>query len=197
MSGVGALGKLLLPVIFALLGLAAAFPSTFLSGFALIQGDIGDSRFNNFLLEHSFRWLIGEQSLWSPPIFYPAQGALAFSDTLLSIAPIYWVPRLSGLDGESSYQVLIAALSLLNYGSFYLLTRRGLKFGILPSAAAAFLFAFGAPRLAHINRQQLFTQFFTVLCCYFLVEFYRAKGARDHFIFLLMAVSCLAAQAYS
>jgi len=116
---------------------------------------------------------------------------------LLSIAPIYWAPRLLGLDSESSYQLLMAALSLLNYGSFYLLLRRGLRFGPIPSAAAAYLFAFGAPRLAHFSHQQLFTQFFTVLCCYFLARFYSAEGARDRSSSLFFAASCLAAQAYS
>ena len=46
--------------------------------FAMIQGgrnvagELGDGRFNMFVLEHVYRWLIGqEESLLSPPIFFP------------------------------------------------------------------------------------------------------------------------------
>ena len=57
------------------LGLAVA---VFLVGlvlffkFGAIPGDLGDARFNMYVLEHGHRWLMRlDQSFWSAPFFIP------------------------------------------------------------------------------------------------------------------------------
>ncbi|MCA9072920.1 MAG: hypothetical protein KDA84_28550, partial [Planctomycetaceae bacterium] len=88
-------------LLFLTAGVVSAFHPMLLSGFQRIQTDPGDTRFNHYVLEHSYRWVIGEplhRELWNPPIFAPQDNVLAYSDTLLAVAPIYWGLRGMGID---------------------------------------------------------------------------------------------------
>ena len=61
-----------------------------LSGLALVQGEWNDARFNNFVLEHGYRWLLRapeDTRFWDVPAFFPVPNAAAYSDVLLSVAP--------------------------------------------------------------------------------------------------------------
>jgi hypothetical protein len=82
----------IVPVLVLLAGLAMAFHPTLLSGFSRLQTDLGDTRLNNYLLEHGWRWLSGDPDvrLWHPTFFYPAPNALAYSDLCCRRAPLPW-----------------------------------------------------------------------------------------------------------
>ena len=83
-----------------IIGMLLAFHPMILSRLALMQGDWSDTRFNNYTLEHGFRWLTntpGHEHFWSPPMFYPATNTAAYSDLLLGVAPLYWPWRIVGL----------------------------------------------------------------------------------------------------
>src|SRR4051794_13061300 len=88
----------LVPLIIAcVLGVFNSFGPTIQSGFQQMQANPIDTRFNHYVLEHTFQWVkpggyVG--TLWSPAFFYPAEHALAFSDNLLGSAPVYWMLRL-------------------------------------------------------------------------------------------------------
>ena len=80
--------------------LVAHYPAIF-SAFEWVQHDDIDSRFNHFVLEHGYLWLIGErESFWDAQIFYPQPNSLAFGDTLLGLLPFYAVIRLIGVPVE-------------------------------------------------------------------------------------------------
>src|SRR5690242_14979741 len=66
-------------------------------------------------------------------------------------------------------------MGVLNFFAAYLPLRLGARLSPLASAAGAFLFAFGGPRLAHLTRQQLLAQFFTPIAVYAL-----AMAVRSH-----------------
>ena len=75
-------------------------------GFTYVPGDLTDNRFNNFILEHFYLWVIGtDSSYWSAAIFYPFPNTIAFSDNLLGTAPLYAGVRALGLDRETAFQV--------------------------------------------------------------------------------------------
>src|SRR3712207_6730919 len=106
----------------SMLGLAMAHHPTLLSGFARIQGDPGDTRLNNYVLEHGYRWLSaapGHERFWSPPIFYPAPNTAAYSDILLGVAPFYWFWRLVGLEADTAFQCWTLTVSSLNIVAAY------------------------------------------------------------------------------
>ena len=107
-------------------------------GLARIPGDLGDIRFNTYVLEHFFRWLSGlDKSYWTMPIFYPFPSTTAFSDNLLGSAPFFALFRWAGLDRESAYQGWYILGFCLNYlAAFFVFSR--LKLSPLAAAAGAF-----------------------------------------------------------
>jgi hypothetical protein len=148
------------------LGLLMAHHPMLLSGLGRIQVELGDTRFNNYVLEHSYRWSIAATNhgdFWSPPFFYPARNVAAYSDLLISVAPVYGLFRALGVAADTSYQLWVIAISALNYlvACHFLARRLGL--GALPASAGAFLFAFGAPRINQLGHPQLLPQFFSLV----------------------------------
>jgi hypothetical protein len=158
------------------LGLATAFYPTLLSGFAKVQGDLGDSRLVNFVLEHGYRWLTAKplaESLSSPPIFHPARGTAFYTDLMLGFAPLYWPWRWLGATPETAYQLWMILCWSLNFLACYLLLRRGLRSTELGAAVGAFLFAFASARMANIVHLQLVPQFFLLATLIAAVELLR------------------------
>jgi hypothetical protein len=138
---------------------------------AQIPGDLGDARFNNYVLEHFFQWLTGHvESYWDAPFFYPFQQVTAFSDNLLG-SVIFYVPwRALGLDRETSFQFWIIIGYALNYlAAAWVLRKMNLK----PVAAGlgAFFFAFGLPVLAKEGHAQLLYRFCIPLASFALISY--------------------------
>ncbi len=145
---------------------------------ALVPGDLGDARFNNYVLEHFFRWVTGlTRDYWNAPFFYPFQQTIAFGDNLLGSAPFYALFRLAGLDRESAFQGWYILGFLFNYtAASYVLWR--LKLNPLAVGIGAFFFAFGLPLLAQENHAQLLYRFCIPLACFSLWQFYRVPRLR-------------------
>lgn len=156
------------------LGVLITFRQTILSGFDVIQGSYIDSRLNHLLLEHSWLWAdsMGTRPLWDAPFFYPASNTFAYSDVLLSAAPIYWALRWAGMAPELSFQLWLMLSSILNFGVMLLLLRRGLKLSWLASVGGAYLFAFGAPRIAQVGHPQLLVHFWTPVAAFALIRWW-------------------------
>lgn len=177
----------ILYIVVCLIGVFNAFRPTITSGFAYMQTDPGDTRFNHYLLEHSFQILtnrnyIGE--LFSPAFFYPYKNALAFGDNLFGSAPIYWILR-AFFTPDLSYQIWIIIVCVLCFVSFGVLMRH-YRVSHVPSVIGAFLFAFGMPRIAQLNHQQLLTQFFTPLAFLFAWDFIRCPKNKQLALSLLL-----------
>ncbi len=154
------------PLGVCIVGILFAHHPMLFSGLRRIQIDHEDPRLINYLLEHGYQRLLGtplHARLWSPPFFYPAPHALAFSDTLLSAGPIYWAGRLAGLHPDTTFQLWVMTCFVVNYILFYLLLRRQLDLGEWPSAMGGFLFAYAAPRVADIGHPQLLPHFFSII----------------------------------
>ncbi len=143
------------------------------SGLRLMQMDDGDTRFNNYLLEHSYLWLCSaplHRSLWNPPFFYPSPNALAYSDVMLSFGPIYWIWRIVGLPPDTSFQLWMMACCVLNYLLTFMLMRRFL--GVSPAAAVigAVFFTSASPRITQIGHPQLYCQIYVLLAVMALIK---------------------------
>jgi len=172
-----------------LLGTSALFQPAWRSGFERFIGDLGDSRFILYLLEHTFRWVQGglqSERLWNPAYFYPAKNLYAYSETFLGIAPLYWLPRLFGLAPDVSYQVFLFFLFSLNYLTFYRFARRWLSVGERPAALGAFLFAYAGSRITQLAHAQLMIGFVSVLIADSALTFLKT-GRRGWLLPLLVA----------
>jgi hypothetical protein len=159
------------PLFFCAGGLVLAHHQTLLSGFRFTQNDLGDTRFNHYLLEHGWRWLLqrpGHGQLWSPGFFYPAKNVGAYSDTLLSAVPFYAPWRLLGAAPDTAFQLWLLSAGVLNFALAYLLFTRSFKVLPLGASAGAALFAFAGVRINQTMHPQLFPQLWSVLCVYAL-----------------------------
>ncbi len=163
-------------VLFLMLGLSAAYHPVIISGWSRIQGDVGDTRVMNHVLEHSYRWLVKNpqhSNFWSPPIFFPALNTAAYQDILLGSAPIYWLFRLLGSRPDTAFQLWVPAVLTLNYVAAVWLFRFIMNLSIPASIAGAYLFAFAGMRISQCGHQQLFPQFFSmmaVICLFKIFE---------------------------
>jgi len=186
--------KIVTPVVLCLLGLGMAFYPTFISGFERIQPDAGDTRFVIFLLEHSYRWLIGaptHESLWDLPMFYPAKNMLAHAETLLGVAPIYWVLRGIGLGTDLSFQLWMMCLAILNFVVAHLLIKRVFLLSPLSAAAGAFLFAFASSRVVQFGHQQMLGQFYLLLAVFALYRIFSQDHKKSGRLSLYLALLCV------
>src|SRR6185295_11716620 len=88
-----------LPLIFLLAGLYFVPIKIFGPGFSKIPGDLGDARFNNYILEHGHKYLTGKvDRYWDAPFMYPYKNVIALSDNLLGTVPVYSAFRMMGSD---------------------------------------------------------------------------------------------------
>ena len=121
------------------------------------------------------------------PIFYPEQGALFFTDSLLGIGLIFNLLRIF-FSSHLSYNLTLLLLSCLNFYSFFLLMRfariRYLAAFLASSAFAAmpYVFQFGA----HIQLYCLFLWPLSLLFCLKLAE-----SRSPRWLFALSAVLAL------
>lgn len=137
-------------------------------GFKLerLPGNLGDTRFNNYILEHDYRWITRDDpSLWDAPFFYPYQQTLAFSDNHLGSMIFYAFFRCLGLYRETAFQAWYLLSYLLNFAAATIVMK---KINLKPLAIGigAFLFTFSLPVLAREGHGQLSYRFCIPLACY-------------------------------
>jgi len=123
-------------------GCLVFFRDQFTSGFDRIGGDGADARLVVVLHEHWFNVFRGRASWTSPNFFFPAKGALGYSDTLFLNQIFYGPLRAIGLDPFLAFEWAVILLSLLGFAGFFLLCRTELSLGVGASAALATAFAF-------------------------------------------------------
>ncbi len=144
------------------IGTLAMFHPTLLSGFSRMQSYPADSRLNNYILEHSFQFIVNPnytKDFWSAPFFYPIQNTIALTENLRGTSPIYWLFRVFN-SPETSFQLWTIAVTILSFFSLVFLLRR-LRVNPILAALGGFVFAFGMIRIGQINHEQLLTQFLT------------------------------------
>ena len=92
------------------------------------------------------------------------------------------------------------SVSTLNFVSVYLLLRRCLRMGALPSSAGAFLFSFAAARINQIGHEQLLAHFFTIAALYSLHRIFvppEGQSLRRERMHLFAFFLCLVLQLYA
>jgi hypothetical protein len=155
-------------------GLVIAFHPTLLSGLDRVQEELGDTRLVQWLLEHNWRWVVGDpqhRRYFDPPMFFPAVNTLAYSESMLGSAPLYFVWRGLGLASDTSFQLWQLAVSVLNFAAAILFLREGLRLGPWSAAAGAAIFAFAGTRIAQLGHSQLLPHFGLPLFAFAVIRF--------------------------
>ncbi len=159
--------------------------------FLYVPGDLGDGRFNNYILEHGYRYLTGvENSFWSASFMFPEKETVSYSDNLLGALPLYAFFRI-WFDRETAIQCWYLLLIILNFlGGFYALKK--LKFTNYSSSMGAFIYAFSLILLLQTGHIQLLARF---AAPFSIVYFY--LWLRDNKInYFYIAIVCLIIQFY-
>ncbi|WP_243311386.1 DUF7024 domain-containing protein [Fundidesulfovibrio agrisoli] len=157
-----------------------------------IPGDLGDSRFNMYILEHGWRWLTGQApSFWSAPFYYPAPDVTAYSDSHLGTLPFYAALRWAGLGREAAFPAWMALCSAFSFFACYGALRR-LGAGLAGAAAGAWVFAFGLPVAGQLNHAQLLPRFCVPIAFAAWAAFLRGGAAGP----LALALGALVWQTY-
>ncbi len=153
-----------------------------------MPGDLGDTRFNNYLLEHGHRFLNGqEKEYWNAPFFYPEPEAITYADNLLGALPFYSVPRWLGAAPDTALQVWVWLMFALNFGAAYYALFR-FTGNPLAAALGAYLFTFSLPVAAQLNHIQLLPRFCFPLALYWLYKFLDSPQFRTALLLSLMLV---------
>lgn len=170
------------------IGLYVFVPTYFGGDLSLLPGDLGDTRFNLFILEHCHQFFTGTvDEFWNAGFMYPEPEVISLSDNLLGSAPLYSVFRVGGLDIFSSFQLWAITLAVLNYTSAYLLASY-LSNKSWFSGVAAFIFAFSLGIAAQMNHAQTFPRFAIPLTFLFLL-LWREKGHWKWFFWAVLALT--------
>ena len=170
-----------------LYGLYSVPIALFETNLSMIPGDYGDARFNNYILEHGYKYLTGQvSSFWDAPMMYPFKNTIAFSDNLIGTMPIYGVFRAINFDRETSFQLWIISLFTLNYVcSFWVL---GKWFKNIPLAiTGAYIFAFGIFIIGQMDHVQVFPRFISPLVFYWFWNFL-TQGKTRYFLFTILGI---------
>ncbi|HEY8795639.1 MAG TPA: hypothetical protein VIM15_11905, partial [Gemmatimonadaceae bacterium] len=161
-----------------IVGMLLQFHPILLSGLSRMQSDWGDTRLNNYILEHGYRWLTGvpgHERFWSPPVFFPAPNTAAYSDVLLGVAPFYWPWRLVGFQPDTAFQLWLLTIGTLNFLSALLLFSRGFRCRPVASAIGAMLLSFAAVRTAQVMHAQLIAHFYLAIAILALLEIFEPE----------------------
>ena len=156
------------------------------SSYEFFPGDLGDARFNNYLLEHSYQFFCGNiNSFWNAPFIFPEKNIITYSDNLIGSAPFYSLFRLIGQDRETSFQNWFIVMTALNYTSCYIL----LKYLFKNSYAAvlgAIIFTSSIALQAQIGHAQTIPRFPIPLAILFGLLFTKELNPKYFFLMLLM-----------
>jgi hypothetical protein len=160
-------------ILFGLSGLVLVVGPSVTNG--RIPGDLGDARFNAYLLEHFYRWITNQdRSFWSADFFYPFPLTIAFSDNYLGSGLVYAFARAVHLDRENAFRLWFVTGFVINFvAAEYAVVRLG--YSRLSATLGAFLFTFGLPMMGQESHAQLVYRFGVPLAVLALVSFSRSR----------------------
>jgi len=177
----------LLPLVMLIAGIWL-FPLDILQrDLSVMPGDKGDSRFNNYILEHGYNFMTGKMSnYWDAPFMYPEKNAIAYSDNLIGTVPLYAAFRMIKCDRETSFQLWFLSLFVLNFICAYWALKKWTKSTLL-SSVGAYIYAFSIFILTHMNHAQVFPRFMIPLILYWFWNWIKNKNIKS-FYFLIAGI---------
>ncbi len=151
-------------------------------------GDMGDGRFNNYLLEHSHKFITGEEpSLWNAPFMFPEKDVITYSDNLVGSVPFYSVFRVAGFDRETSYQLWFIMMYVLNFSCAYLFLNWCFK-NRYAAVIGALIFAVSIALQSQMTHAQTFPRFAVPLAIWMSLLFFKYFSPRYFFLAIFFVV---------
>jgi hypothetical protein len=156
--------------------------------FTHFPGDLGDGRFNNYILEHAHKYFTGQiHTFWDAPFMYPAKDVITFSDNLLGSAPFYSIFRIIGFDRETSYQWWFLMMFILNFTSCYFFLNWCFK-NKYSAVLGAMVFTFSMALQSQMTHSQTFPRFPIPLAFWMCCLFKNEMNPKYFFLALLFVI---------
>ncbi len=154
-----------------------SLPLKSLDNFNKIPGDLGDARFNNYVLEHGHLYLSGEvENYWDAPFMFPEKNTIAYSDNLFGTLPIYSLFRSFDFSRELAFQYWLLVLFALNFiGCWIALKWWKPKLGGI-AIVAAYLYAFSIFNAGQLVHVQVFPRFVAPFIIVLFISFLQKKN---------------------
>lgn len=193
------------PLMLLLIGIMIVFYPTWSSSFLRMQTDPGDTRYVNFQLEWVYQCVSSLEfsKVWDPPVGYPQTNTLSFSDTMISLVPFYAPFRVMGFMPDTSYQLWMITMMVLNYVAFFLFLKRNYITHPFAASAGAYLFTFSALRVNQLGHMAIANAIWAVLLIYAISCLLKLTNSSQVdislkvFTYFLVAACCLAFQFYA
>ena len=158
--------------------------------FGQIPGNIGDARFNIYILENTFQWSTGRASLWSPSMFWPLKGAGSFSELHTGSLVFFAGPRLLGVSKETSMQIwYLCGIFLSLFSAFF--AARWLKYSAIASSVIGFIYACALPVTAQSGHAQLIHRWAAPWAIVAVICLSRQVVNKKQYILLFFSAVCL------
>jgi len=147
-------------------------------GLELIPGDLGDARFNNYVLETVYLRLTGQvESFWNMTMYYPYPLVGGFSDNHLGSSLIYALPRFLLGEPDTAFQIWFLLGYLLNFVSSYFALRK-LGMSNFGSSVGSAIFAFSFPTSVHAVHVQLHHRWALPMALLAISKFLKGDGLK-------------------
>ena len=144
-------------------------------------GDLADARFNNYLLEHGYRFFKGSDAyFWGAEFMYPERDVISYSDNLIGTVPIYGAYRVFGADRETAFQLWSLSMVVLNYLSAFFFLRFLVK-NSMAAVIGAMIFAFSMALHSQMVHAQTFPRFMIPLALWAALLY--QKDLRPRYLF--------------
>jgi hypothetical protein len=151
-------------------------------------GDLGDARFNNYILEHCHQFFSGNiASLWDAPFMFPEDNVITYSDNLVGAAPFYSMFRVFGCDRETAFQLWYILMSALSFTATYFFLRSLFK-NNYAAIAGAMVFAFSLALQSQVAHAQTFPRFAIPLALWMGVLYMRKLDPKYFFAAVFFVV---------
>lgn len=152
--------------------------------FSSLPGDLGDTRFNLYVLEHNYLYFFGLiTDFWGAPFMYPEAEVISLSDNLIGSAPIFMAARLLGFSLFTAMQIWIVILFFLNFYGAYVLGNYILK-NKNAAIIVAVVFTFSIGLAEQMNHAQLFPRFPIPLTIFFCLKWFNSFQPKYFFLFV-------------
>ena len=175
-------------LLFLFIGLSLVTFNIIGFNFKYFPGDLGDARFNIYILENAHKFITAQSnSLWNAPFMYPEENVITFSDNLLGSVPFYSIFRLFNFDLETSFQLWYLVVTALNYLCAYFFLKWLFK-NNFAAILGAFIFAFSIALQSQIGHAQTFPRFPIPLLFWMSLLFFKDFKPKYFFLSLIFLV---------
>ena len=138
----------------------------------LLIGDSGDARFNMFIMEHIYQFLLGNHSFTDVGIFYPAPNTISYSDMNLVSGLFHSLLRSFGLNIYLAAHYSWILMHFLGSLILFFFLRNKLKLTSACALIGVILFCYSNAYMLQLNRPQLLIFSLFPISLWFIFNFF-------------------------